>query len=129
MSYFVELELDDVACFTQADAIAACATIAGDVWAAKRFRVASRSLSFPERDDAWGIEVNCFDGGNWHEPSARRAWLALAPFVRDGSTLHFRHEDGARYRIRWEAGRVFEDFPKHIEWAVECEITSHLLDE
>jgi len=85
--------------------------------------------SFPERDDAWQLVVDDYDGCNWNEPSARSAWLTLASFMADNASLEMRHEEGDRYRIRWEGGRVFEEFPEQVIWKMECEITEELLKQ
>ena len=49
--------------------------------------------------------------------------------MADDAELEFREEGGGRFRVRWSQGRVFEEFPKQVIWALECEITPQLLKE
>ncbi len=129
MSYTVDLEVDYLDCKTRTEAHQAAAIINADPWLHRHLRVSPTCRSFPERDDSWCLVVDEYDGCYWSEPSARRIWLAIAPFMANNATLEFRHEDGARFRIRWEDGRVFEEYPKEIIWGLECEITPALLEE
>ena len=128
MSYTVDLELDRLLCRTRAEADQAAALINSDTWMRRHLEVSVVSHSAPERDDVWDLVIESFDGCYWNEPATRRVWLAIAPFMADDSILEFRHEEGGRYRIRWEAGRVYEEFPKEIIWALEREITPALLE-
>ena len=129
MSYTVDLEVDYLDCRTREAATKAAAVINGDPWMRLHLRASPTSRSFPERDNAWALAIDEFDGCSWDEPSARRVWLAIAPYMANTATLEFRHEEDGRFRIRWEDGRVFEEFPEKVIWALECEITQELLDE
>ena len=128
LSYTVDLELDQLRCRSKAAAHQAAAVINTDTWMRHHIEVSVVSRSFPGGDAAWELVIETYDGCYWNEPSARRVWLAIAPFMADHSTLEFRHEEGHRFRIRWEAGRVYEEFPKEVIWALECEITPALLE-
>jgi hypothetical protein len=127
MSYTVDLERDDLHCRSHAAAEEATALIKADTWMPRHLRVSPVCRSFPERDDAWHLSVDEFNGCDWNEPSARSVWLKLAGFMADNASLEMRHEEGDRYRVRWEGGRVFEEFPTEVIWKLECEITEGLL--
>ena len=128
MSYTVDLELDRLRCRSRAAAQQAAAVINTDPWMRHHLKVLVVPRSTPERDDALDLVIETYDGCYWNETSARKIWLAIAPFMADESTLEFRHEGGDRFRIRWEAGRVYEEFPKEVIWALEREITPALLE-
>lgn len=55
---------------------------------------------------------------------ARRVWLAIAPHMADGATIEFQGEGRERWRIRWQEGRVFEEYVTEIIWTVNEEVTA-----
>jgi hypothetical protein len=125
MGYTVDLQGSDLRCRSEADARAAAEVVERHSdHCPRHFEVAPWSLANPARDDAWALSIEYFEGDHWDDPEARKLWLALAPQLADGATIEFQGEDFSRWRIRWEAGRVFEEYPKKVIWAVSCEITA-----
>ena len=103
--------------------------MAADPWMRAHIRAFVSARDNAPTSDAWFVVFDSYDGCYWHEPSARAIWLAIAPCLRDNSVLEFREEGGRRYRIRWEAGRVYEEVPSTVIWEVDFEITAALLAE
>lgn len=128
MSYTVDLELEHLHADSEAAARQAVAIMSGDPWMRAHIEASVSPREDGLTGKRWFVTFDSYDGCYWNEPSARRVWLAIAPFMADHSTLEFRHEEGHRFRIRWEAGRVYEEFPKEVIWALECEITPALLE-
>ena len=129
MSYTVDLERDFLHARSEAAARQAAEIRRADTWMRAHIEVSVSAHGNPVTDDRWFLVIETYDGCSWHEPSARRMWLTIAPYMADDSFLEFREEGGHRFRIRWEAGRVYEEFPKQVIWALECEITPQLLSE
>ena len=129
MSYSVDIELASLACRTKSAAFQAAALLSADPWARSRLKVSPFCEATPERDDSWRLAIDDYDACYWNESEYRRLWLTLAPFMADNAFIEFRHEEGSRFRIRWEAGRVFEDLPKQVVWATDVEITPALLKD
>src|SRR5512147_133160 len=84
MSYSVDLELDQLKCRSESACRAAAAAINTDHW--MRHHVEASASGEVGRYD-WHLTIEFFDGCYWHEPSARKVWLAIAPFMRDDSFL------------------------------------------
>lgn len=125
MGYTVDLQGADLRCRSEADAREAALVVQRHGERCPRhLEVAPWSLSNPVRDDAWALSIEYFEGDHWNETEARQLWLALAPHLVDGATIEFQGEDFSRWRIRWEAGHVFEECPKEVIWAVSQEITA-----
>ena len=129
MSYSVDIELDSLPCKSRAAAYEAAALLRTDSWARSRMKISPACSSSPERDDSWHLVLDDYDPCYWNEAEFNRLWLALVPFMADNAFLEFRHEDASRFRIRWEAGHVFEERPKQVVWAFEREITPEPLKE
>ena len=72
----------------------------------------------------WFLGIDEFQGDHWQDSEARGVWLAIAPHMADGATIEFQGEGRERWRIRWEAGRVFEEYITQVVWAVNEEITA-----
>ena len=129
MSYSVDLELDLLICKSEADARRAAAALNADPWMRNHMQADATRLPTPEDLDRWRLAICDFDGCGWNETAARTAWLALAPFMADNAFVEFRHEEASRFRVRWEAGRVFEELPEAGHLGHELEITPALLLE
>lgn len=129
MGYTVDLEFSSLHAHNEAAARRAVAIMTGDLWVRSHIRASVSARTSPFSDEGWFIVFDNYDGCYWHEPSARAIWLAIAPCLRDNSVLEFREEGGRRYRIRWEAGRVYEEVPSTVIWEVDFEITAALLAE
>lgn len=128
MGYTVDLQGADMRCRSEADARAAAEVVQRHAdHCPRHFALAPWSLSNPVRDDAWALSIEYFEGDHWDDDEAKPLWLALAPHLADGATIEFQGEDSSRWRIRWEAGRVFEEYPKEVSWAVSHEITAESL--
>lgn len=125
MGYTVDLHGSDLRCRSESDARAAAEIVRGQPDRCPRhFDVAPWSLSNPARDDAWALSMEDFGGEAWDDEQAKLLWLAIAPHMADGATIEFQGEDFSRWRIRWDAGRVFEEYPREVIWAVACEVTT-----
>jgi len=125
MGVSVELIYHDLRCQSLDAARRAAAIIAAD----KRIhpyhlQVAVANLLHPGPGICPCLEVVHFQGDHWRESDARQLWLAIAPFMADGACLEFTGEASERWRIRWSAGRVFEDLVHDVIWAERREITS-----
>lgn len=129
MSYSVDIELDHLTCRTKAMAFQAAALLLADSWASGHLEVSPSCGASPERDDAWHLAIDNYDACYWSASEYGRVWLALAPFMADGAFIEFRSEDASRFRVRWEGGRVFEDYPTKVIWGDAVEITPELLSE
>lgn len=129
MSYTVDLEFDSLHARTEATARLAVAIMSGDPWMRAHIRASVSAPHSPFSDDGWLVVFDTYDGCYWHEPSAHAIWLAIAPCLRDNSVLEFREEGGHRFRIRWEAGRVYEEVPASVIWKLDFEITREFLAE
>lgn len=125
MGYTVDLQGADLRCRSEADAREAALVVQrhGER-CPRRIEVAPWSLSNPARDDAWALSIEYFEGDHWDDPEARQLWLALTPHLADDASIEFQGEDGARWRIRWDRGHVFEEYVKEVTWAVSHEITT-----
>ena len=125
MGYSVDLQRSDLGCRTEADAEAAAALVGQhEDMCPYHVEVSPRSMSNPPRDDSWSLEIDHFAGDHWHDDEAKQLWLALAPHMDYDATIEFQDEEGTLWRIRWSGGRVYEEFPKHVVWALEREITA-----
>ena len=125
MGYTVDLQGADLRCRSEADARTASEVAQRHAdHCPRHFALAPWSLSNPVRDDAWALSIEYFEGDHWDDDEAKQLWLALAPHLADGATIEFQGEDFCRWRIRWEADHVFEEFPKEVIWAVSREITA-----
>ena len=129
MSCSVDIELDSLVCRTKSAAFQAAALLSADPWARTRLKVSPFFETSPERDDSWRLAIDDYDARYWNETEYRRLWLALAPFMADSAFIEFRHEEGSRFRVRWEAGRVFEGLARQVIWATDFEITPALLKD
>lgn len=123
MGYTIDLESDDLWCKSEADAAAAAKIIAADEWIYPYYlQVTPMECSSGDQQGHWFLEVEEFQGDHWHDDDARRVWLATAPHMADGATIEFQGEGGERWRIRWEAGHVFEEYVTEVIWSVNEEI-------
>ena len=124
MGYTIELEYEDLRCKTYEDAQKAAAIIAADPWM-HPYHVQVRAVTrlHPGPGLTPCLEVEHFQGDHWYDDNARKVWLGLAPHMADGATIEFQNEDGVRWRIRWEAGRVFEEFIAGVVWSDAQELT------
>lgn len=124
MGHTVDLMGADLRCRAKADAFNASRIFERDgAMCPHHFVVYPRSMSNPERDDSWIVEVDYFAGDHWDDESAQQLWLAIAPHMADGATIEFREEDGTRWRVRWSGGEAFEEYPKETIWALERKLT------
>ncbi len=129
MGYTVDLLGADLRCRSEADTRAATALVKTRAGRCPRhLEVAPWSLANPPRDDAWALSIEYFGGEAWDDEEARELWLALAPHLASGATIEFQGEDFSRWRIRWEAGRVFEEYPKEVVWALTGELLQPCTD-
>lgn len=125
MGYTVELEDADLWCRSREAAERAVAVVRADPWASPyHLQLSPICRSNPPNDADWSLEVSHFQGDHWYDDEARRLWVALAPHLADGATLEFQGEGFERWRIRWEAGRVFEEYVTDVTWAVASELTA-----
>lgn len=125
MGYTVELEESDLLCRSESAALEAEAIIKNHGWIHPyHLQVSPVCRANPPGDANWSLEVEHFQGDHWQDHEAREVWLAIAPHLEDGSTLEFRGEEGYRWRVRWEGGRVFEEYVTEVIWAVNEEITA-----
>lgn len=125
MGYTVELEESDLRCLNQVAAERAAAIIRGDQWIHPyHLQVSPVCRSNPPDDANWFLEIDHFQGDHWRDEAARNVWLAIAPCMADGATLEFQGEGFERWRIRWEGGRIFEEYVTEVIWAVGQEITA-----
>ena len=123
MGYTVDLEDDDLRCPTRAHADRAVEIIAAhEEMHPYHLQVSAECRAHPATDDSWGLQVEHFQGDHWRNDAAERLWSALAPCLSDGSTIEFRGEDSNRWRIRWQGGRVFEEYVHEVSWNLEHEI-------
>ena len=117
MGYTVNLECSRLRCHTRADAEAATEKVTHHVeMCPYHLMVSPRCMSSPPRDDAWGLDIDHFAGDQWNDDEAIQLWLDIAPHLADGSTIEFQGEDGWRWRIQWEAGRVVEETVHEVIW-------------
>ena len=129
MSYSVDIELDHLPCKSKAAAFEAAALMKADPWARRHLEVSPSCDASPERDDSWHLAIDAYDACYWNTTAYRKLWLALVPYMANNAFLEFRHEDASRFRVRWEAGHVFEELPKQVIWALAQEITPELLED
>ena len=123
MGYTVGLEDAALRCRTRADAEAAAGVVSQfPEMCPYHLQVSLRSMSNPPRDDSWVLEVDHFSGDHWDDDAAIKLWLALAPYLANGATIEFQGEDLWRWRIRWEEGRVVEEYVKEVIWAENREL-------
>lgn len=125
MGVTVELEADDLWCRSAEDTARTAEIISHDDWIHPyHLQVIPTECSSGDRKGDWFLEIDHFQGDHWHDSDARKVWLAIAPFMADGATIEFQGEGRERWRIRWEAGRVFEEYVTDVIWAVGQEITA-----
>lgn len=123
MGYTVDLEEANLMCRSEAAAREATTIVtAHRELSPYHLEVAPWQRSSPPREDAWSLSIEHFQGDHWDDDAAKQLWLALAPHLADGATIEFQGEDRVRWRIRWEAGRVFEEYVHEVIWAVGQEI-------
>lgn len=123
MGYTVDFQGADLRCRTKADAEQAARVVqAHPDMHPYHIQVEVWGTSVPPRDDAYVLDVFEFQGDHWNNDAANKLWLALTPHLADESTIEFQSEDRTRWRIRWSGGRVFEEYPKEVIWALEKEI-------
>ena len=124
MSYSVDLEGDCLQCKTEEAAHHAAVLINADTWMHHHLKVVPVERSVPQEGRVWFLEINEFDGCGWNIDASDAVWLAIAPHMADGANLEFRGEAADRWRIRWQAARVFTDNVKEVIWTVNEEITA-----
>ena len=125
MGVTVELEADDLWCRSAEDAARAAEIICHDDWIHPyHLQVIPTECSSGDRKGDWFLEIDHFQGDHWHDYEAREVWLKLAPHMADSATIEFQGEGRERWRIRWQDGRVFEEYVTEITWTVNEEITA-----
>ena len=123
MGYTVDLEADDLRCKSEEDARKAAAIVNSHEWMSPyHFQVSVWQPPDPHHE--WALNIEHFQGDHWHDEEAKEVWLAIAPFMADGATIEFLGEGLERWRIRWQEGRVFEDYVTEVIWAENGEITA-----
>lgn len=125
MGYTVEVEDVDLRCRSRSAAESAAELVNADPWASPyHLQLSPLCHTHPPNDADWSLEVAHFHGDHWNDEEARRLWVALAPYLADGATLEFQGEGFERWRIRWAAGRVYEEYVTDVVWAVASELTA-----
>ena len=125
MGYTVDLEGDDLWCKSQQDAEAAQKLVEADEWIHPyHLEVCAMEAQSEEFKGRWYLCVEHFQGDHWRDWEARQVWLAIAPHMGDGATIELQGEDGSRWRIHWQEGRVFEEYVGEVVWVVNEEITA-----
>ena len=129
MGYTIDLEADDLQCRSEDDATKAAAIANGDEWMSPyHLQVSPAQVSSGERQGDWFLEIDQFQGDHWRDHEARGVWLKIAPHMADGATIEFQGEGRERWRIRWQDGRVFEEYVTEVIWTVNEEITADGLE-
>ena len=123
MSYSVDLEDENLVGKDERSAWTAVELINNHCWAKYHLKVEAVRRSASERTHDWFIELLEFDGCGWKSEPAAELWLSLASHLADDSYLEFRGESAERWRIRWEGGRVYEEFIQAVIWKVAHEIS------
>ena len=116
MSYSIDLERDELLCFTRDAAGRAARRINTDHWMSSRVLVSPALTGLPQGAPQWRLSVDRFDGSAWNADRAARVWHALVPLLADRSYLEIRAEQGERFRIRWEHRHVCQDEPVLTIW-------------
>lgn len=124
MSYSVDLEVEDLRCKSQVDALRAAAIIGADAWMRTHIVVSPVWTDVPEIGRVWHLSIESYDCCSWNEDAARRVWVAIAPHMADGSKLEFRTEDSERFRVLWLGGRALLEVPKTIIWELGLDLTA-----
>jgi hypothetical protein len=124
VGYTVDLEGRDLWCKSRQDAEAAQVLIEADEEMSYHLQVCAMEASVEQFKGTWFLCVEHFQGDHWNDPDARQLWLKLAPHMGDGAVIEFQGEEGDRWRIRWQDGRVFEEFVTEVIWHVNEEITA-----
>lgn len=125
MGLTIEMEYEDLRCKSWDDAQKAAQIIAADEWIHPyHLQVQPFTRLHPGPRTTPCLEVTHFQGDHWHDDQARRVWLALAPHMADGATIEFQGEGRERWRIRWQDGRVFEEYVAEVVWSVNEAITA-----
>jgi hypothetical protein len=123
MGYTVDLQGVHLACRTEDDAKKAAAVVkAHGEMCPYHLEVHPRCMSNPPHDASWVLDVDYFAGDCWRDENAQKLWMALTPHMKDGAYIEFQGEDCTRWRIRWEGGKTFEEYPKRVIWALEREL-------
>jgi len=124
MGYTVELMDDALFCRNQEEAEAAATIItANEEMSPYYLEVCPRQIASGTDAGKWYLEIVHFQGDHWHNNVAEALWLALAPHLADGAYLEFMGEGHERWRIRWQEGRVYEEYVVEVIWEVNKEIT------
>ena len=111
MGYTVELEADDLWCKSEADAVAAAKLVVEDEWIHPyHLQVTAAQCDSGDMQGHWFLGIDEFNGDHWQDSEARCVWFAIAPHMADGATIEFQGEGRERWRIRWQDGRVFEEY-------------------
>jgi hypothetical protein len=125
MGYTVDLDADDLRCKSEADAVRAAEVVNSNEWMTPyHFQVSARQFLSGDHQGRWFLEIENFQSDHWHDDEAKKVWLAIAPFMADGATIEVLGEGLERWRIRWQEGRVFEDYVAEVIWAENIEITA-----
>ena len=124
MGYTVELMDDALFCKTKADAEAAASIVAThDEMCPYHVEVHARAIESGPDPGRWYLEIAHFQGDHWHNEDADALWLAIARHVADGAYIEFLGEGHERWRVRWQEGRVYEEYVVEVIWEVNKEIT------
>ena len=122
MSYSVDLEDEYLAGKNETAARGAAECINRNGWAKHHMKAEAVERPLPPEQPSWFVDLIEFAGCSWNSEAADELWSALAPHLADDSYLEFRGESADRWRVRWEGGRVYEEFIQAITWKVAHEI-------
>ncbi len=124
MGYTVDLMDDALFCKSREGAEAAASIVAAhDEMCPYHVEVHARAIESGSDTGRWYLEIAHFQGDHWYNEDADALWLALAPHVADGAYIEFLGEEHERWRVRWQEGRVYEEYVAEVIWEVNKEIT------
>ena len=123
MGYSVELMDDELFCKSQEDAEQAAAIVTGnDRMSPFNLEVHPQTVESGSDAGRRYLEISHFEGDHWCNEDANALWLALAPHLADGAYIEFMGEGHERWRMRWQDGRVYEEYVVDVVWEVNKEI-------
>jgi len=124
MGYTVELMDDELFCKSQEDGEQAAAIVArNEAMSPYHLDVHPRTIESGSDIGRWYLEIAHFQGDHWYNGDADVLWLALAPHLADGAYIEFMGEGHERWRVRWQEGRVYEEYVVEVIWEVNKEIS------
>ena len=123
MGYSVDLMDDALFCKSREDAERAAAIVnLNEAMHPYHLGVHTRVIESGPDAGRWYLEIAHFQGDHWYNEDANALWLALAPHLADGAYIEFMGEGHERWRVRWQEGRVYEEYVTEVIWAVNTEI-------